>query len=94
MPFERVLSTVAVLGLGACVVVAGTGPEPRGEAGDCGAAALQHLVGQHESVLAAMTFPAPTRIIHPGQAVTMDYLPSRLNIEIGQDGRIIRVRCG
>ncbi len=59
----------------------------------CGAAALQTLVGQPQSVLAAMTFPEGTRIITPGMAVTMDYRPDRLNITIGEDGNISGVNC-
>lgn len=34
------------------------------------------------------------RTIRPGDAVTMDFRPDRLNIEIGDDGRIKRLRCG
>lgn len=60
----------------------------------CGASDLQLLVGQDKSVLAAMTFPAPTRIIEPGMAVTMDYSATRLNIWIAADDSIDRVTCG
>lgn len=69
-----------------------TAEPPAGDA--CGAAALQDLVGQPASVLAAMTFPAPTRVIRPGQAVTMDYNPARLNIEVNAAEIIFRVGCG
>ena len=34
------------------------------------------------------------RTIHPGDAVTMDYLGDRLNIEVGSDGKIDYFRCG
>ena len=34
------------------------------------------------------------RTIRPGDAVTMDFRPDRLNLEIGEDGRITRFRCG
>ena len=60
----------------------------------CGAPDLQGLVGQPASVLESMQFAQPTRIILPGQAVTMDYSPYRLNIEINRAGRIGRVSCG
>jgi hypothetical protein len=52
------------------------------------------LIGQPESVLAAMTFPMGTRIYRTGDAVTMDYNPGRLNIEIGETGQIVMVYCG
>lgn len=60
----------------------------------CGAPGLQGLVGQPRSVLAAMTFAGPVRVIEPGMAVTMDYSPNRLNIELDAGGRITRVTCG
>ncbi|WP_431301053.1 I78 family peptidase inhibitor [Tabrizicola sp. BL-A-41-H6] len=84
---------VLVLALAACQPVAPP-PVKEGAVGSCGADALQTLVGQDKSVLAAMTFPAGTRIIEPGTPVTMDYSASRLNIYIGRTGLIERVSCG
>jgi hypothetical protein len=46
-------------------------------------AAIRKIVGER-----------PLRVINPGDAVTMDYSPSRLNIETGEDGRIKTFRCG
>jgi hypothetical protein len=61
----------------------------------CGAPDLQHLVGESEDVLAAMTFAAGRlRVIHPRTAITQDYSPDRLNITIDAEGRITRVHCG
>lgn len=34
------------------------------------------------------------RVIRPGQAVTMDFSPFRLNIELDASDRVLRVRCG
>lgn len=67
-------------------------PEPGPDA--CGASGLQGLVGQPESVLQTMRFSQPLRIIRPGMAVTMDYAPNRLNIELDEFGTISRLRCG
>ena len=67
---------------------------PPDQSGQCGAANIQRLVGQPARVLETMTFAPPTRIIRPGQAVTMDYAPNRLNIEIDESERIARVYCG
>jgi len=62
---------------------------------DCGAASLQDLVGQNAGALAAMTFDAAaTRFFTTGDALTMDFSPSRLNVESGLDGTILRVFCG
>ncbi len=62
---------------------------------DCGAAQLQNLVGQDQSTLEGMSFDAQNvRIITPGTMITMDHLETRLNIAIGEDGKITRVYCG
>lgn len=63
-------------------------PAPR-----CGADRLQGLVGQDAAVLRGMSFDGPVRVIHPGMAVTMDYNPTRLNIEVDAEGVIRRVWC-
>jgi hypothetical protein len=34
------------------------------------------------------------RYIAPGDVVTMDFRPDRLNVETGEDGRIKLFRCG
>ena len=82
-------------GMGILMVALAACQPMKDAAGDrCGADALQTLVGQNTSVLAAMTFPSGTRVIEPGTPVTMDYNESRLNIHIGRTGRIERVSCG
>lgn len=80
------LALALALGLAACVAV------PDEDA--CGAAGMQDLVGQDKAVLAAMTFPAGTRVIEPGTAVTEDYSASRLNIDVDASGTITGVWCG
>ena len=86
----------AMLLLAACMQVLPPDPmpDPEPNANACGAAELQGLVGQHARVLDTMRFSQPTRIIRPGEAVTMDYGPNRLNIEINEANRIGRVSCG
>jgi hypothetical protein len=37
---------------------------------------------------------APYRVLPPGAAATMDYVPSRLNIDLDNDNRVINIRCG
>ncbi|MES2142817.1 MAG: I78 family peptidase inhibitor [Pseudomonadota bacterium] len=78
--------------IAACQPVPATPIDPT--LASCGASDLQSLVGQDKTVLATMTFPAPTRIIEPGMAVTMDYSATRLNIWIAEDDSIARVTCG
>jgi hypothetical protein len=35
-----------------------------------------------------------SRVIKPGEPVTMDVDPLRLNVELDENGRIHRLRCG
>lgn len=83
----------AVLALAACEPAEPV-PDPPRTGVACGADGLQALAGQPASVLAALTLPAPVRVIRPGTAVTMDYSETRLNIEIDRRERIVRVFCG
>ncbi len=64
------------------------------ETGRCGAPGLQRLIGQPARVLATMKFAGPVRFIRPGDAVTEDYGPDRLNIEINLREVISSVWCG
>lgn len=65
----------------------------------CDAASVQHLVGKQicngsEAKLRQMTGASDIRWIGPGDAIAMDYHTSRLNVEVDQQGRIIRLYCG
>lgn len=85
-------SLLAGVTLAACepVPVTPSLPEPSQE---CGAEGYQGLVGQPRSVLDAMKFPLATRVIGPDDAVTADYRPDRLNIEISRSGLIEKISC-
>lgn len=72
-----------------------------GEAGDsdCGADKLGRWLNvlptdDVKAQIAAAAGERPIRYIAPGDAVTLDFSPSRLNIELGDDGRIKLFRCG
>ena len=88
----RWIVLVAGFALSGCVMTDGTQPSPMPDT--CGAAALQGLVGQPQSVLQTMRFAQTVRVIQPGMMVTQDFSPDRLNIGVGPDGRIARVWCG
>ena len=90
---KRLLLALPFLALAGCVepVPPVTPEEP--DADLCKASALQGLVGQPRTVLGTMLLPAGSRVIEPGQAVTMDYRANRLNVEIGTDDRISKVGC-
>lgn len=35
-----------------------------------------------------------TRVLRPGSIVTMDHVPSRLNVHLDADGHVVDVRAG
>lgn len=86
------LIAVATLGLAACETTRTTTTIVPVQV--CDATPYQALIGQNRSVLGGMTVPAGTRIIEPNTMVTMDSVPSRLNIEIDTRNRISTARCG
>lgn len=72
-----------------------------GEADDsgCGADKLARWLNvlptaDVKAQIAATVGQRPIRYIGPGDAVTMDFSPARLNVELGGDGRIKLFRCG
>ncbi|MCQ0969437.1 I78 family peptidase inhibitor (plasmid) [Paracoccus sp. TK19116] len=89
------LLAVATLTLAACEPIPAPEPQPEapGASDACGASGYQGLIGQRGTVLESMTFPLRTRVIGPNDAITADYSPERLNIEIGLGGLIERVAC-
>lgn len=94
MPFRLVVSLHILLGLSACASEPPRMPEPR-----CRAAGAESELGKtvDDKVADDARYAAGamrTRIIRPGQAVTMDADPQRLNIEVDETGRIRRLRCG
>ena len=84
----------AALLLAGCVPADPAPSEPAALDGTCGAPGLQSLVGRPAAVLQTLRLAGPVRIIRPGQAVTKDYSPARLNIAIDADEVIVRVACG
>ena len=72
-----------------------TEPSNRTSNGKCLADTLSFLIGQPETALAAMEYPADTRVLTDGQEVILDESnSSRLNLVIGAERKIINVFCG
>ncbi len=76
-------------------------PEPAAQptTDACGAAALSRYLnvtpsGDMKTAIATAAGDRPIRYIAPNDAVTMDFVATRLNAELGEDGRITRFRCG
>jgi len=73
--------------------------QPASQDGRCNAEAVQNLLGQ--TVTSALVDQAQsqagaqtTRVLSPGDAVTMDYNSQRLNIDIDEAESIVRITCG
>ena len=72
-----------------------TEPSSSTSKGECLADTLSFLIGQPETALAAMEYPADTRVLSDGQEVILeDSKPSRLNLVIGAERKIVNVFCG
>ena len=69
-------------------------PVPPAAEDACGAANLAVLIGQPVSRFSTQARQGPARVIRPGQPVTMDYNPLRLNVLLDADDRIVGARCG
>jgi hypothetical protein len=91
LPFIALLAACEVQGTGLPPLGV---PEPEPVADTCGATRFASLVGQPMAVVDRTTFPAGTRVILPGTAVTMDFREERLNILIDGNAAVERVYCG
>lgn len=85
-------------GAGGSVSSAGTAMSGA-NAGDCDSQAVQHLVGKpyRESLdgeLKSGAGATQLRVLKPGQVMTLEYNPARLNVIIESDGSISALRCG
>jgi hypothetical protein len=70
-------------------------PAPTDPAADtCNMAQYAVLVGKPATDPTVPAASATIRIIRPGDQVTMDHQPTRVNIEIGASGMVTAVRCG
>ena len=67
-----------------------------GAARDPGCAAARHrsMIGRPIGEIDTAALPGPLRVYRAGSAVTGDHRPERMNIVVGPDGRVARVRCG
>lgn len=105
----RILVLPACLLLSACIVPVPI-PVPEGTPGaievvldegdSCGARDLRQLVGQQGAgvagvrIVGADGLPVPVRVIGPGDAVTQDFNPQRVNVRTDAAGTITAVDCG
>lgn len=60
----------------------------------CQMAAHRNLIGRDGASIDQSTLPAGSRVICHNCPVTLDYRGDRLNVELGPDGKVARLRCG
>lgn len=88
---KRIIAVIPIILLAACQ---SPGAAQFQTENQCGASNRQNLVGTQVSSLDQSTLPKFSRIIYPKSAVTMDYRQDRLNVYVGEDGKIDKVTCG
>ena len=69
-------------------------PVPPAAQDSCNAAQFADLVGQDATALERVLLLCKVRVIRPGQPVTMDFLPDRINFMIDDANLIAQVTCG
>jgi len=77
----------------------GGGSSSSGSASTCDAQPVQNQVGQPyseslNSDLQSDANASQLRVLKPGELMTMEYDPTRLNVIIEKDGSISALRCG
>ena len=68
--------------------------DPLPENDTCNAARHAGLIGQDATALETVLIMDRIRILRPGQAMTMDFWPGRINFMISEDEQIARITCG
>jgi len=82
------------LSLSACATTP-TEPAPAACRAEAGTVLVGRAAGSEIGAEAlSLTGAARLRWIRPGDAVTMDYSPGRLNIHLDADGKVERLACG
>ena len=95
----------AALALTAALTLAACGGAPVGQGASrtaaspaasdtCGATAYSDRIGKKHEAFDFSAPGRPVRIVGPNMAMTMDYNPERLNVDIDSQGRITRIWCG
>ena len=60
----------------------------------CGQDQVSHLVGQPFTELAKFRLRGHLRVLRPGQGITRDLMPDRLNVQVDGAGVILHLFCG
>jgi hypothetical protein len=86
-----IFAGLLLAGCGAAVAPVATGQ--RANTPDtCNAAAHQGLVGRDAA--SSLALPEPKRLYGPNDAVTTDFNPARLNVQLDEIDNIVAITCG
>lgn len=83
---------IALIALAGCTVA--DPPLPPQLEDTCGAREYAGLIGEDATALERILLLGPVRVIRPGDMVTMDFRPDRVNFKISADETIQAVDCG
>lgn len=75
-------------------MAAGPSDAAGADAPACPANRFRMLLGKPIAVIDTAALPRPLRVYRAGHEVTADHRPERMNVVVGKDGRVARVRCG
>ena len=77
------------------VPITGVAVETAGADGRrCAATRYRVLIGQPIDGIDIAAMPRPLRVYPTDSRITGDERPERMNIVVGPDGRVVKVRCG
>lgn len=60
----------------------------------CNANQYSAVIGQDATALERILILSQVRVIRPGQAITMDFRPERINFDVDANERITSIYCG
>lgn len=69
-------------------------PDPLPSEDTCNATRHASLIGRDATALEQVLILGKVRVVRPGQPVTMDFWPDRINFMIDENERITRITCG
>ena len=79
---------------GAAPAVAQPSPAAAAAVATCAGTDILGLIGQNVSQLPASGTWSAVRILKPDSMATMDYSPTRLNVNVDTSGKILSLSCG
>ncbi|MEJ6403049.1 I78 family peptidase inhibitor [Yoonia sp. 2307UL14-13] len=85
---------IGLVTLTACTVTEPTAPIPSTTEDTCDARQYANLIGQDATALEKVLILGQVRVIRPGDAVTQDFRPERINFGIDTANRISDISCG